>query len=107
MSSRHFRLNGPRIDLIEELGRLVDAVKDDPDVDWEYGSVDGPSVSDVITGAFWAACDCYNGMGDPLYSLQCRIRDVFTPARCSSGPEPETSEEDAYDSFCRAFLAGV
>lgn len=108
IQSSIFRIDGPEIDLADAIIALANAVADDDregyeiDAIGEYDECGG--VYSMLIGAYWTMTDWYGGMHSPEYAALCAIGRVFDPGM-TSGPEPESGEQIAYDMLSE-YMAG-
>ena len=55
-------------------------------------------LASFAAGLYWACSEWHGGMGCPLYSIL--STSLYTPGCCETGPEPESSDFDAYTEIC-------
>ncbi len=99
MQSACFRLDGPEIDLPAALTDLARAVLENETDEgtWALGASLDCDLGSLLVGAYWALSEWHGGQASPEYEALCAIGQVFRPGCTSSGPEPDSSEVDAYD----------
>lgn len=105
MESNLFRLAGQEIDLCAELIGLCDEIKALPreDDSWlSWGEFLECSAPDLIIGSYWALTEWHRGQGSAEYAARCALGDIFSPGM-TAGPEPGSSEVDAYEACCGYF----
>lgn len=97
MKSSLFKLDGPEIDLPKALIELGNAVKENETDEslWSLGEFSECDVGSLISGAYWALTEWHGGQSSQSYAAMCALGRVFSPGH-TSGPEPESSEEIAY-----------
>lgn len=104
MKSDIFRLNGEAIDLCERLIDLCNALEEtetEEDV-WSIGEGEEASLDCLLIGAYWALTEWHGGQYSDEYAALSAIGGIYSPG-CSSGPEPESSEQSAYEQVCYYF----
>lgn len=105
MRSDIFRTDGPAIDLPAALQTLAGAVlaADTDESTWALGEYDECDLGSLIVAAYWCLTEWHAGQASPEYAALCALGRVFRPGPCSSGPEPESCEADAYEMLCGWF----
>jgi hypothetical protein len=100
MQSELFRTNGPAIDLPQALETLARAVHDNEtdEFTWNLGEFLECDLGGLIVAAYWSLSEWHAGQSSPEYRALSALGDVFSPGM-SSGPEPDSSESEAYDAF--------
>lgn len=91
------------IDLVELITVLVGMVNDIEKSDdgyelWAIGEHGCATLDNLLIGVYWSAINWHASQNCPLYALQCAIRSFYSPG-CTNGPEPDSSEEMAYQAF--------
>ena len=106
MQSDIFRLNGPAIDLPEALETLARAVQENEtdESTWSLGEFSECDLGSLIAAAYWILSEWHAGQASPEYRALCQLGRVFKPGM-TSGPEPDSSEADAYAVFNEWFQA--
>lgn len=85
---------------VDLLARLVHDCPENPDTGdnsqlWAIGESDYADIGSLIVGAYWHYAEWHNGQWSPEYRALCALGNVFSPGM-TRGPEPGTSERDAY-----------
>jgi len=91
------------LDALELLANKVDEFEGDSESLW-WMEGDYCDLSSLMIGVYWFCCDYHGGQWSPEYRLQCTIGQFFSPGM-SSGPEPESSEIEAYNALERMHKA--
>jgi hypothetical protein len=95
------RIDSPEIDLTTDLITLAQSIREnEPDSEgyWLYlGEGEEFTCSDLIVGAYWALAEWHGGQNDPTYAALCELGRIFSPVM-TDGPEPDSSEECAYQA---------
>jgi hypothetical protein len=103
-----FRIKPPKdFDLCESIINLCKAINafDGDTEGWAYiGEYTECTVSDFLVGAYWALADWHDGQWSDSYEAMCAVGTIFSPGM-SSGPEPKTSEYEAYCAIDDYFQA--
>lgn len=82
---------------IEKLGMLIEDTDTDESVGY-IGETAGPSLADVITGAYWFAADYHGGQASAIYTVLSVLSGIFNPGY-TNGPSPGSSERDVYNAL--------
>jgi hypothetical protein len=87
------------VTLIIELANNVHAYSSN-DIDsydlWTIGEFGECSLDNFIIGAYWHFTEYHAGQYSDSYAALCALGNIFSPGM-SCGPEPETSEQFAYE----------
>ena len=100
-----FRLDGEKIDILDELQTLCECVTAEDETDWCIGEFGEFTLDELIIGAYWALTECHAGQESQSYAVMCSIGQIYTP-NMASGPEDESGEKTAYDLICADLLKG-
>ena len=103
MESNLFRLDGDSIDICRELNTLVSCITNETETDWDIGEFSECDLASLIAGAFWACTDCHGGQSSDTYETYCILNTIYNPGM-TCGPEEDSSEKIAYDTFCEYLL---
>jgi hypothetical protein len=96
LTSSIFRIDGPDIDLTEELLALAKAILAEDDTDWSIGEYTEASLDSLVIGAYWSLSEWYSGQGSLEYQALCQLGRIFKPGM-TCAPTPEDSEYTAYE----------
>ena len=98
MSSELFRVDGKSIDLPEAIIALCDEIeREEPESDWvNLGEGLEVCAGDLLVGFYWALSHWHGGQHSPEYRALSAVGNIFQPGM-TDGPEPESSEQIAYD----------
>ena len=104
MSSGLFRTDGDPFEL-QMLMNLAHAILENEtdESTWSMGEFLECSLSDLIPGAYWALTECHAGQNSESYATMCALGQVFRPG-ASSGPEPDTGEQVAYEQLVQHLI---
>ncbi len=95
---RHlYEVDGDLDECLEAIGSLADWINGGGFAPREEGT--GLSWSDVLTGAWWYCVNWHDGQSSLAYEVSYRIGRVYKAGRIATGPEPDSGEEDIYDSL--------
>jgi hypothetical protein len=103
-NSSIFRTDGPNIDLSAALLILCGAIRAEDETDWTIGEHSVP-LDAVIVGAYWTLTEWHGGQATEEYAALSQLGRIYSPGPITNGPQPETSEEDAYRAFCEYYAA--
>ena len=104
MESSLFRLDGREIDLCNSLIDLCNAIEDEEETDWNLGECLECDLASLLIGAYWALTEWHGGQWSNEYAALSSIGSIYSP-NYANGPEPESSEESAYEMICDHFKA--
>lgn len=65
---------------------------------WEMGGESGPSLGDLIIGAYWHYTEWHDGQDSETYMALSAIGTIYSPGM-TSGVEQDTGEEDIFDAM--------
>jgi len=65
---------------------------------WSIGEFGEFSLDSFLVGFYWFASHYYAGQTCPIYALLCQCGQIYSPGM-SSGPEPDSSEQSAYNAL--------
>jgi len=103
MQSSLFRLNGPKIDIMDSIINLCECINNDPmETDFNIGECTDCTLGSLLIGFYWALSEWHGGQYSEEYAAMCAIGTIFSPGM-TSGPEEDGDGKVAYDMLCEYF----
>jgi len=102
-ASDMFRLDGEKVDICDELNKLVECIEAEEETDWYLGECGEFTLDGLIVGAYWAMADCHAGQSSPEYETQCILGRIYSPGMTCLD-EDNCDEKAVYDAICEQLL---
>jgi len=106
-----FRLNGPAIDILDELQTLCECVTAEDETEWNIGEFGEFTLDELIVGAYEALTECHAGQSSQSYAVLCLLGAIYSPGAsgivATCGPEDDTGEKHVFDMICADLLSKV
>jgi hypothetical protein len=102
LASSVFRTGGPPIDLCASLIALADAIKAEPETDWNIGEYTEACLSDLVVGAYWALSEWHAGQWSDSYAALCALGGIYSP-NMERAPDEDDSAFSAYSMINEYF----
>lgn len=83
---------------IEKLANMVHEYSGDSEDLWCIGEDSYCDLASLLIGAYWHLGEWHSGQWSDEYRALCAVGKVYFP-NYANGPEPESSESDAYDQL--------
>lgn len=98
------RIDGPTIDLCDTIIELCNAINEEEGTNWSLGEHGEFTLDSFLIGAYWSLTEWHAGQWSEEYAALCAIGSIFSPGM-TGGPEPESSEEIAFEMVGEYFSA--
>jgi hypothetical protein len=99
--SEVFERKGKEIDLMGELIALCDAIRKNKvsQREWLLGEDYGFTLSDLLTGAYYALAELHAGKRSDTYAALCAVATIYQPSAYGYDYERDTGEETVYEGI--------